>query len=205
MKRIVNLQSVIDKHIGPLTPTVTRIMESIQKETHLMKVQWNGGIKYQVSRLFSDQCVVDVMPRTRSCRKWELKGIPYKHVVAACWNMALNDRGAPPSEAWLNPYYRLTTWRETYSHKVEPINITNYWEKSTCGNNVEASGNASEQAQQAEPIVGQHGSKGLGVGVVIDLSIACGQPGRVGVGVGSQSLSLTRWTKKRVQTQRLSP
>ncbi|GKF66212.1 hypothetical protein Tco_0192729, partial [Tanacetum coccineum] len=72
------------------------------------------------------------------------------------------------------------------------------------GNNVEASGNASEQAQQAEPIVGQHGSKGLGVGVVIDLSIACGQPGRVGVGVGSQSLSLTRWTKRIVQTQRLS-
>ncbi|GKC10424.1 hypothetical protein Tco_1007206 [Tanacetum coccineum] len=49
MKRIVNVQSVIDKCTGPLTPTTTRIMESIKKEAHLMKVQWNGENKYQVS------------------------------------------------------------------------------------------------------------------------------------------------------------
>nr|GEY21266.1 hypothetical protein [Tanacetum cinerariifolium] len=42
MKRIVNVQGVLDKCTGPLTPTITRIMESIKKEAHLMKVQWNG-------------------------------------------------------------------------------------------------------------------------------------------------------------------
>ncbi|GKD02693.1 hypothetical protein Tco_1177667 [Tanacetum coccineum] len=64
MKRIMNVQGVIDKCTGPLTPTATRIMESIKKEAHLMKVQWNGANKNQVS------------------------GIPCKHAVAACWNMA---------------------------------------------------------------------------------------------------------------------
>ncbi|GJW29611.1 hypothetical protein Tco_0046486 [Tanacetum coccineum] len=49
MKRIVNVQSIIDKCTSPLTPITTRIMESIKKEAHLMKVQWNGGYKYQVS------------------------------------------------------------------------------------------------------------------------------------------------------------
>ncbi|GKC68267.1 chloroplast stem-loop binding protein of 41 kDa b, chloroplastic, partial [Tanacetum coccineum] len=34
------------------------------------------------------------------------------------WNMALNDRPTPPLEAWVNPCCWLTTWRETYSHKV---------------------------------------------------------------------------------------
>ncbi|GKC43728.1 heat stress transcription factor B-4-like protein [Tanacetum coccineum] len=34
MKRIVNVQGVIDKCTGPLTPTATRIMESIKKEAH---------------------------------------------------------------------------------------------------------------------------------------------------------------------------
>ncbi|GJR19035.1 hypothetical protein Tco_0967562 [Tanacetum coccineum] len=53
MKRIVNVQGVIDKCTGPLTLTVTRIIESIKKEAHLMKVQWNGANK-----------------------KWELTGIP---------------------------------------------------------------------------------------------------------------------------------
>ncbi|GJR93810.1 hypothetical protein Tco_0265984 [Tanacetum coccineum] len=38
MKRIVNVQGVIDKCTGPLTPTTTRIIESIKKEAHLMKV-----------------------------------------------------------------------------------------------------------------------------------------------------------------------
>ncbi|GJV44719.1 hypothetical protein Tco_1429255 [Tanacetum coccineum] len=46
--------------------------------------------------------------------------------------MALNDRATSLLEAWVNPCYWLTTWRETYSHKVQPINRTDYWEKSTC-------------------------------------------------------------------------
>ncbi|GKA30364.1 hypothetical protein Tco_0716669 [Tanacetum coccineum] len=60
MKRIMNVQGVIDKCTSPLTPTATRIMESIKKEAHLMKVQWNGANKYQVSGSLGDQCVVDV-------------------------------------------------------------------------------------------------------------------------------------------------
>ncbi|GJU99244.1 mutator type transposase [Tanacetum coccineum] len=99
MKRIVNVQSVIDKYTGPLTPTTTRITESIKKEAHLMKVKWNGGNKYQISGLFGDQCIVDVVTKTCSCRKWELTGIPCKYVVTACWNMALNDRATPPPKS----------------------------------------------------------------------------------------------------------
>ncbi|GJS15671.1 hypothetical protein Tco_0410143 [Tanacetum coccineum] len=45
----MSVQSVIDKCTGPLTPTTTEIMESIKKEAHFMKVQWNGANKYQVS------------------------------------------------------------------------------------------------------------------------------------------------------------
>ncbi|GKB83676.1 heat stress transcription factor B-4-like protein [Tanacetum coccineum] len=98
MKRIMNVQGVIDKCTGPLTPTATRIMESIKKEAHLMKVQWNGANKYQVLGSLGDQCVVDVVSMTCSCRKWELIGILSKHDVAACWSMALNDRATPPPE-----------------------------------------------------------------------------------------------------------
>ncbi|GJW76725.1 uncharacterized protein Tco_0138407 [Tanacetum coccineum] len=55
MKRIMNIQSVIDKCNGPLTPTAISIIESIKKEAHLMKVQWNGANKYQVSGSLGDQ------------------------------------------------------------------------------------------------------------------------------------------------------
>nr|GEY59645.1 hypothetical protein [Tanacetum cinerariifolium] len=101
MNRIVNVQSVIDKCTGPLTLTTTRIVESIKREAHLMKMQWNGVMNYQVSRSFSDQCFVDVMARTCSYMICELTGIPCKHVFTACWNMALNDQGRPPLEDWV--------------------------------------------------------------------------------------------------------
>ncbi|GKA18012.1 hypothetical protein Tco_0697849 [Tanacetum coccineum] len=161
IKRIVNVQSVIDKCTGPLTPTAARIIESIKKEAHFKKVQWNGANK-----------------------KRELTGIPCKHDVAACWNMALNDRAAPPLEVWVNPCYWLTTWRETYSHKVgrpwkkikrskrkdEPfVKYGQGRNATTGGNNAGASGSASRQAQQTEPAVGQDGSGGSGVGAVIGL------------------------------------
>ncbi|GJV33022.1 putative ribonuclease H-like domain-containing protein [Tanacetum coccineum] len=59
---------------------------------------------------------------------------------------------------------------------------------TTGGNNAEASGSASRQAQQTEPAVGQDGLGGLGVGAVIGLSAATGQGCPGGAGVGSQVL-----------------
>ncbi|GKD51359.1 hypothetical protein Tco_1280335 [Tanacetum coccineum] len=72
---------------------------------------------------------------------------------------------------------------------------------TTGGNDAEVSGSASRQAQQTEHAVGQDGSGGLGVGVVIGLSAAVGQGGP---GVDSQGSSHTRCTKKIVQTERIS-
>ncbi|GJS64703.1 hypothetical protein Tco_0679267 [Tanacetum coccineum] len=76
------------------------------------------------------------------------------------------------------------------------------------GNNAEGSGSASRQAQQTEPAVGQDGSGGSGAGAVIGLSAAAGEGGAGdpgGAGVASQGSSHTRWTRRRVQTERISP
>ncbi|GJY47226.1 hypothetical protein Tco_0436289 [Tanacetum coccineum] len=132
-------------------------MESIKKEAHLMKVQWNGGNKYQVLGSFGDQ--------------------------------------------------------ETYSHKVKPINGTNYWEKSTCPTTLlppkhhvqvgrpkkkrKRSKHEDEPFVKDEPAVGQAGSGGSGVGAIIGL-FATDYAGGAGVGVGSQGSSHSRWTKRRV-------
>nr|GEV97667.1 hypothetical protein [Tanacetum cinerariifolium] len=55
---------------------------------------------------------------------------------------------------------------------------------------------------------GQDGLGGSGVGAVIGLSVAAGEGGTSdpgGAGVASQGLSHTRWTRRRVQTERISP
>nr|GEX88128.1 hypothetical protein [Tanacetum cinerariifolium] len=75
------------------------------------------------------------------------------------------------------------------------------------GNNAKASGSTSRKPQQVEPAVGQDGLGGSGFGVVIGLSVADGAGGEsdTSVGVGSQGSSHSRWTKRRVQTERISP
>ncbi|GJW61892.1 hypothetical protein Tco_0111227 [Tanacetum coccineum] len=155
MKRFVNVQGVIGKCTGPLTPTATRIMESIKKEAHLMKVQWNRANKYQVSGSLGDQCVVDVV------RKKE------------------------PLHA--NHAETMDTIRQHAKDKVEM---------------------QQQASTKTEPAVSQDATGGSGVGAVIGLSAVAGEGGAGGpggAGVYSQSSSHSRWTKRRVQIERISP
>nr|GEW68320.1 hypothetical protein [Tanacetum cinerariifolium] len=172
-------------------------------------------------------------------------GILCEHAVEAYWNIYLNDRGAPPLKTWVNPCYWLSTWKKTYSHKIQPIYGTKYWEKSTYPTTLlppkhhvqvgrprkkrKRSKHEDELFVKDEPAVGHDGSVGSGVviglsaaigeggagvagqvghdgsvgsGVVIGLSAAIGEGG---AGVASQGSSRSRWTKRRVQTKRISP
>nr|GFC20701.1 hypothetical protein [Tanacetum cinerariifolium] len=137
--------------------------------------------KYQVSGSLGDQCVVDVVSMTCSCRKWKLTGIPCKHDVAACWHMALNDRATPPSETLVNPCYWLSTWKETYSHKIQLVCGTKYWENSTCPTTLLPPKHhvqvGRQRRKEREPVVGQDGSGGSGVDAIISLSAATGEGG----------------------------
>ncbi|GKC09096.1 hypothetical protein Tco_1000706, partial [Tanacetum coccineum] len=107
----------------------------------------------------------------------------------ACWNMAMNDRETPPLETWVNPCYWLSTWNKTYSHKIQPIYGTKYWETSTCPTTLLPSSIMSRQAQQTEPAVGQDGSGGSGAGAVMGLSAAAGEGDPSGAGVASQGVT----------------
>nr|GEV56466.1 hypothetical protein [Tanacetum cinerariifolium] len=93
MKRIVVVQKVIAKTVGPLTP-------------------------YYVVNIDRIVC---------SCRKWELTGIPCKHVVAAIYNMSENLVGVGIPKQWVYAAYRLETWAHVYSFKVNPCNKRDMW------------------------------------------------------------------------------
>ncbi|KAI3808396.1 hypothetical protein L1987_24346 [Smallanthus sonchifolius] len=103
MRRIVNVLQVIDRSDGPLTPTATKLFESVKKDATKFIVVWNGGEHFEVAGM-GEQCVVDVNQRTCSCRRWEITRMPCKHAVATIWNMA--------------------------SFKIYPINGKSMWPKS---------------------------------------------------------------------------
>ncbi|PWA86426.1 transposase, mutator type [Artemisia annua] len=99
MKRIVNVQQVIDMSEGPLTPTATA----------MFKVPW------------MNQCVVNMRLRTCTCRRWELTGVPCRHVVAAMYDMARNGMEVGIPEDLVHQAYWLSTWKETYKYKIEGL------------------------------------------------------------------------------------
>ncbi|GJV10403.1 hypothetical protein Tco_1351944 [Tanacetum coccineum] len=57
----------------------------------------------------------------KATKKWELTGIPCKHVVAAIYNMSENSVGVAIPEQWVHAAYRLETWAYVYSFKVNPF------------------------------------------------------------------------------------
>ncbi|GJV12595.1 mutator type transposase [Tanacetum coccineum] len=120
VKRIVVVQKVIAKTIVPLTPSVTTFFDSIKKAIEYI-VKWNGGYLYQVTGPYRDQCVVNTDIRVCSCRKWELTGIPCKHVVDTIYNMSKNSIGVGIPEQWVHAAYKLETWAHVYSLKVNPF------------------------------------------------------------------------------------
>nr|GEX92251.1 hypothetical protein [Tanacetum cinerariifolium] len=211
--------------------------ESISKEIrHLMKLEreakrHKGEVKKFLNKN-EEEIFTDAGEGVRIYPDGELIGIPCKHDVAAYWNMALNDRVTPPPKVWVNPFCWLTTWRETYSHKVEPINWTNYYERSTCptillppkkkkkrskhedepfvkdgGNNAEASGSASRKAQQVEPTVGRDSLGGSGLGAVIGLSVADCTGGASGKDYAQnvKNQSKTRQNQHKIGSQHQKP
>ena len=88
MKKIVNVQRIIDKSDGPFTPNASRLFKVIKEDSSKYRVTWNGGQKYQVNGPWGEQCVMDISSKTCSCRRWELTGMPCKHAVAT-----INDMG----------------------------------------------------------------------------------------------------------------
>ncbi|GJY62584.1 retrovirus-related pol polyprotein from transposon TNT 1-94 [Tanacetum coccineum] len=99
-ERIVAIQKVIAKTVGPLTPSVTKMFDGIKKR--LLSTMFNG-------------------------MKWELTGIPCKHVVAAIYNMSENSVGVGIPKQWVHAAYKLETWAHVYSFKVNRCNRRDMW------------------------------------------------------------------------------
>ncbi|GJW24265.1 mutator type transposase [Tanacetum coccineum] len=122
----------IQKCDGPLTPAVAKLFDKIKTASTGCTVEWNGSELYQDKGSHPEQYVVNLTQKTCSCRKWEISGIPCKHAIVAIHDMIDNgfDVGIP--EDWVHDSYKLQTWMNVYSHKVNPVNGRDMWSKFDC-------------------------------------------------------------------------
>ncbi|CAI9262195.1 unnamed protein product [Lactuca saligna] len=132
MKRICNVIKVQQKCASPLTPTATKIMESNTTNASNYIARWNSSDKYEVQGPWQDQHVVDMGQRVCSCRKWELTGIPCRHVIAVLFDKADNGEDVGELYTYVHKVHWLETWKEAYSYKVEPIKGRIMWPVSDC-------------------------------------------------------------------------
>ncbi|GJR40694.1 hypothetical protein Tco_1216378 [Tanacetum coccineum] len=84
----------LDKCDGPLTPNVAKVLKFIVTAARKLKVDWNGSDLYQVT-------------------------CPW---VAAIWDMASSGIDTGITESYCNPCHWLSTWKEMYRFKINPVN-----------------------------------------------------------------------------------
>ncbi|KAL4557735.1 hypothetical protein LXL04_035923 [Taraxacum kok-saghyz] len=132
MKRICNVLKVIGKATGPLTPTATKLLERNREASVQYRARWSGTSKFEVYGPWHDQHVVDMKEISCTCRRWELNGIPCKHAIATIHEMGDSGEVVGELYTYVNKVYYLDTWKEAYSHHVDPINGRAMWPKSQC-------------------------------------------------------------------------
>ena len=70
--------------------------------------------------------------RVCSCRKWELTGIPCRHVIAVLFDKADNGESVGELYTYVHRVHWLETWKAAYANKVEPIKGRSMWPASDC-------------------------------------------------------------------------
>ncbi|KAL8241153.1 hypothetical protein R6Q59_014508 [Mikania micrantha] len=68
----IRLQTNWKGLMDPLTPTTTKLFDTIKKDATKFNVIWNGGEQDEVNGPFGDQCVVDVTREFSTCRRREI-------------------------------------------------------------------------------------------------------------------------------------
>nr|GEZ53917.1 hypothetical protein [Tanacetum cinerariifolium] len=202
-KRIMNVQGVIDKCTGPLTPTATRIMESIKKEAHLMKA-FNGKIvkgrdksvitlleyimEYYMKRIMNVQGVIDKCtgPLTHTATRIMESGKKEAHLMK---EMGIDMESLKHTLTRYNQLVGPSTGRSPHvqQHFCHPSIMSRKGRTITCQsceNTRHNNATCKGQGRKAT-LVGQDGLGGSDVGAVIGLS-AGGEGGAGGPGVASQ-------------------
>ncbi|GKB10811.1 mutator type transposase [Tanacetum coccineum] len=112
-------QQFLDARDSPVITALEYVEEYLMKS--IVIAPKNGAELFHVNDGRQNQVVVNLANRSCSCRKWEVSGIPCKHVVACIFNMTDNGIEVGLTEDWVYQSMRLQTWRNVYSFKINPV------------------------------------------------------------------------------------
>ncbi|XP_016747054.1 uncharacterized protein [Gossypium hirsutum] len=122
MTRLVFMREAAEKYPGPLCPRIQNKLSEIVSQSNNIWPIYAGNEKYEVDCGLGNKHVVDLLNSSCSCRKWDLSGIPCKHVVSCMQLLVVSP------ETYVNTCYTVTTQLNIYSYLINPIKGPMQWE-----------------------------------------------------------------------------
>ncbi|KAK4406336.1 hypothetical protein Sango_0640100 [Sesamum angolense] len=105
-----------------ICPKIKKVLEKNSKqvgECILMKADdWH----FQIMGPY-DQHTVDVLSRSCSCMRWDLTGIPCRHVISAIW--CRNEQ----AKTYVHDCYKVSTYLKAYEPVILPLTSQEFWLK----------------------------------------------------------------------------
>jgi hypothetical protein len=120
MTRIQKDKDVMLKYQGLICPRIQEKLKKCKEESKGCRPKWGGGNKYEVTN-DGKKYIVDIVRKSCACNKWDLTGIPCKHVVHATSYKGHN------AEDYVDDYFKKKTYLRVYSHLIQPCNGLDFW------------------------------------------------------------------------------
>ncbi|XP_024169793.1 uncharacterized protein LOC112176210 [Rosa chinensis] len=125
MKRIHIRRDKMMKVQDTICPKPREILEKnkLKAATHCIPFG-SGSSKIEVESIGGARHIVDIERKSCACRRWDLSGIPCKHVVSAIHYM----REKPKD--YVDTFYWTKTYLAIYSNTISHVNGMDLWERT---------------------------------------------------------------------------
>ncbi|XP_009106514.2 uncharacterized protein LOC103832293 [Brassica rapa] len=100
---------------GTLTPNVRKLVEENYDLSTVLAVRDISELEFQVQDPRGECFTVNLAVGSCSCREYDEIGIPCPHALAASSKVGF------PSDAMVEPAYRVPTWRQGFAGKIYPV------------------------------------------------------------------------------------
>ncbi|XP_024014814.1 uncharacterized protein LOC112088710 [Eutrema salsugineum] len=111
------------KHQGKYSPKVASTIKAEEKQRMYCRVIPSGNGEYEVKE-HTVSYTVDMVAKTCACRRWNMTGIPCRHVLRV-----LLYRKLDPQD-YVSNWYLTSKWRNQYSNPIRSVNGIDLWRKS---------------------------------------------------------------------------
>ncbi|XP_022030248.1 uncharacterized protein LOC110931151 [Helianthus annuus] len=121
MSRLVIKRTKMEAKYVLICPNIQEKLDFSKDAAFRCEVYPSSYQVFQVKDV--DDVTVDLENKTCTCRKWQLRGYPCKHVCAVAGFLHKN------AEDYVDPCYHKETYMRTYEYSIPPLPSEKFWPK----------------------------------------------------------------------------